>query len=555
MRSLTHFFHPPFSSDHPIAYCDSGPKTHSEFSADVAALAQFYSNTQGQKAALFCKGTYAFAVAFFGLLHAGKFLIMPPNLQTGTREHLPFDFLVTDTQVGAAIGQGSAASGILNPLPLAPAALCLLTSGSSGERKFVEKSLAQLEAEISVLEKTFGATMQHTTLVATVSHQHIYGLLFRCLWPLMAGRPFEDITHALPDSLHAATLRFGRIALVSSPALLRRLPDWGGLQTLAPHLATVFSSGGPLPLSTAEHFKKTIGFFPTEVFGSTETGGIAHRHQTHAESPWQPFPEVSVKVSQDTLCVHSPWVSPANHWFETGDGAAMIGATTFKLLGRKDRIVKIEEKRISLTEMEHHCLNVPGIKDVAIVALERAKGRQVLGCVFVAPPDDTTATIAKLKSHLSQFFEDAFIPKHFRRVDALTEDSQGKRSTQTLAALFEKESSSPKTLPHLVEKNVTAQAVRLAFNIPEDLTYFDGHFPRHPIVPGFVQIDWVMHFARQFFPIHTALKKMESVKFLEVIQPNERIDLTLEFKPERHEIIYTFTNPNKTTGSGRLYFQ
>ena len=35
-----------------------------------------------------------------------------------------------------------------------------------------------------------------------------------------------------------------------------------------------------------------------------------------------------------------------------------------------------------------------------------------------------------------------------------------------------------------------ASKVRLKISLPEDLLYFQGHFPDAPILPGIVQTDW-----------------------------------------------------------------
>src|SRR3546814_17943637 len=67
----------------------------------------------------------------------------------------------------------------------------LHTSGTTGKPEAVIKPLRCLEAEVEVLEAVFGACGAQSVL-ATVPAFHIYGLLFRVLWPLSAGRLFES---------------------------------------------------------------------------------------------------------------------------------------------------------------------------------------------------------------------------------------------------------------------------------------------------------------------------------------------------------------------------
>ena len=72
----------------------------------------------------------------------------------------------------------------------ARAALTLYTSGSSGAPKPIRKTLAQFDAEVRTLEAQWGALVGDATMLGSVPHHHIYGLLFRLLWPLAAGRAF-----------------------------------------------------------------------------------------------------------------------------------------------------------------------------------------------------------------------------------------------------------------------------------------------------------------------------------------------------------------------------
>ncbi|UUZ53981.1 AMP-binding protein [Massilia sp. H-1] len=125
------------------------------------------------------------------------------------------------------------------------AALVVHTSGSTGAPQAIPKRLSQMTAEVATLELLFGAAIGDADIIATVSHQHIYGLLFKVLWPLAAGRAIHAVSLAYPEQL-AAALALRPCVLVASPAHLKRLPehlDWRGAQAM---LRAVFSSGGPL---------------------------------------------------------------------------------------------------------------------------------------------------------------------------------------------------------------------------------------------------------------------------------------------------------------------
>ena len=63
--------------------------------------------------------------------------------------------------------------------------------------------------------------------------------------------------------------------------------------------------------------------------------------------------------------------------------------------------------------------------------------------------------------------------------------------------------------------------------VPLGLGCVDGHFPGFPIVPGFVQIGWAMDTARPLTGA-TPLRRIEALKFKELLRPGETIRVTVE---------------------------
>src|SRR6185503_9046762 len=100
--------------------------------------------------------------------------------------------------------------------------------------------------------------------------------------------------------------------------------------------------------------RRCLGEAPLEVYGSTETGGIAWRAQREGAdgADWTPFPGMALETDRDgALRLRSPYL-PDGEWLTLGDAAELLPGGRFRLKGRLDRVAKIEGKRVSLPELE-----------------------------------------------------------------------------------------------------------------------------------------------------------------------------------------------------------
>jgi len=308
------------------------------------------------------------------------------------------------------------------------------TSGSTGEPKGVVRSVAQAEAEVALLERTFGHLMPEGPVVGTVPHHHIYGCLFRILWPLAAARPFLCEPAGDPAGFLRALAQPAPVALVASPAHLSRLPRLMELDSLPVAPGVVFSSGGPLNPADAALWRGRV----VEIYGSTETGGIAWRNQgaDPASVDWTPFDDVAVAFQADALEVASFRAGPAAVRLE--DAAEPVPGGRFRLLGRLDRIIKLEEKRIALPELEMALETQPWVARAALVLLEGV--RPTLGAVVVLKPGapaERALLVRTLRAHLGLRFEALALPKRWRFPRELPYDARGKLTARALAGLFQ----------------------------------------------------------------------------------------------------------------------
>lgn len=572
------------ADDQPVCHDGQRLICWREFTGQVAAQAAALQQRQELRWLLVSDDPQIFAVSLLALLHAGKQAVIPPNTQSGTLAQLAnpatttdaYDAIVDDLTPVAQVSQAAAVT--LPPLDPHTAIIDLYTSGSTGQPKRLRKTLAQFEAEIDALEALWGATLGNAAIVATAPHQHIYGLLFRLLWPLSAGRIFDTVTCAHPDTLSERLALFGEFgqldgcALVSSPAQLSRLPELVPLDSLQPAPKMIFSSGGPLPAMSAGEFHRQFGQAPTEIFGSTETGGIAWRRQEgQADSEvWTPLPGVKVDRDADgALLLHSPFLAGDAAW-RMDDMIELRPEGRFCLRGRLDRIVKIEEKRLALPDMEAQLLAHPLVQCAAAVALSGP--RQSVGAALVLTDEgkEQLATHGKrhttqqLRRHLAAHFDAVLLPRRWRFPERLPLNERGKLTQAALHALFrapddecQTEAKKAVLLPEVQAVRVlgeTGDAVVLDLHVPPGLTHFSGHYPGQPILPGVVQIDWAVRYAREHLALSGQFTALENIKFLALVLPDAQLELTLKWEAAKTRLEFSFATSERKHSSGRIVF-
>jgi 3-hydroxymyristoyl/3-hydroxydecanoyl-(acyl carrier protein) dehydratase len=94
----------------------------------------------------------------------------------------------------------------------------------------------------------------------------------------------------------------------------------------------------------------------------------------------------------------------------------------------------------------------------------------------------------------------------------------------------------------------------LKLRLPGGLLYFQGHFPSSPILPGVTQVDWALRMGRDLFPVKGEFLGMEALKFQQVLQPGDEVELSLEFREDRNALSFRFVSAKGRHSSGLLFF-
>lgn len=433
------------SDDAPVAWLGDHTWTLGQMRHDVATLTRHLRTQPGERWALCFEDSYLFIVALLGALHAGKTPVIPGHsrLSLLDEQRELFNGVLSDRTLGwngpmVVVASAKHSSGAIDLPTIDPESYVeIFTSGSTGTPRRVIKPIASLDREAALLAERFAERLAGCRIVASVVPQHLYGLTFRIFLPMSLGLPLHAAMTYYAEQL-VALPAIHRYGFISSPAFLKRLDH-----TLTPPpIALIVSAGGMLPWGDVVQTQAWANVTPDEIYGSTETGILAWRYRSDDDTPWLPFTGMRFEQENDAWRAFSPLIpDPAGLLLD--DNLAFEDNGLFRLHGRRGRVVKIEEKRISLCEVEQRLLALDGIVEAAALPITR-NGRQGIG-VLVVVDDATRALLSAAagkqlelawRKALIPWLEPVAIPRYWRVIDTIPVNSMNKRVYAQLQEFF-----------------------------------------------------------------------------------------------------------------------
>ena len=303
------------------------------------------------------------------------------------------------------------------------------TSGSSGFPVGAFKTRENLLKEVAVL-KELVSSYNIKRVVVTVPFVHIYGVLAGLLLPLSLGNITlivkEDF---LPYELLAEASQKNTL-VITTPVFIKSLGKLSEPKDLSGNL--FICSTGPLHNDDVKVFESLYKADLAQLFGSTETGGIAYKFGSSER--WKPLDSVEVSCRDDKLSISSPFISPftlnkeilpLEQPFSTED-IVEIDEDGFRLLGRSNKIIKIAGKRISASQIESI---LEEIEDVNVVIVELVYKKELLRSEQILITLEAKNEISKkeIKAKISEYYGVLTIPFKVNYVDKINYSAMGKK--------------------------------------------------------------------------------------------------------------------------------
>lgn len=247
--------------------------------------------------------------------------------------------------------------------------LTFRTSGSTGEPKRCTHAVADLMVEVDA----WAAMLAHAPgVVGLIPAHHIYGTVFTALLPDRLGVPCVSrqpsgagvVSRALPGSV-----------IVGTPTRWAYLSR--SLLSFPPGL-TGISSTAPLSAQLAHRLRGQRLDRLVEIYGSSETGGIAYR-----TDPVAPFALLDHWRCDKPCTLVRRGTDGGRIAHELPDRADWLDNRLFALDGRRDGAVQIGGYNVYPDRIRDRLLAHAGVADAA-VRLEPGSGRLK---AFIVPVD------------------------------------------------------------------------------------------------------------------------------------------------------------------------
>ncbi|MBE6414662.1 MAG: hypothetical protein E7035_08970 [Verrucomicrobiaceae bacterium] len=529
--------------------------TFSEIKKAVAKYASFLSKKSDTDYILFIENDIVlFCILFFALIQAQKRVMLPSSEKMATDVSATTGVKVlSNIEKIASIPlniPNDCYDGDFEFVNMRNGKVCFFTSGSTSAPKLIEKDFATLSDETENSANLLGY-YKDCVVASTCEAYHLYGMLWRLLYPLSIQMPIHGVLVKAPETLIAIQQQHKNVLFVTTPSFIEAVARHQELYKFPDNICAITTSGGLLKKNASCNAKQIWNTTPIEIFGSTESGGIASRCQEFGDM-WNVFKNVEIGVDQrGCLNAQSPYCIGGK--FQTNDIAEIISEKQFRFFGRIDRLVKIGETQLYIPDLENHLLEHQFIENCYVDFFDNN-----LRALLVLNNDGKNfyreklhiALTKEINNYIKKSFDAKFLLRKIRVINAIPVNAQGKILKNLIDKIFRNKMEPPVIL----KKQTTTDSFKIEMFFAEDSSYFKGHFPIMKILPGVIQVHFATTFISEFFGEKEAPKTIKKLKFTNVILPNEVLELTASKNKILHSYTFSFNKDGKLCSSGILEF-
>lgn len=484
-----------------------------EFKKYVFAQKFEFEKQKEKNVVLFCDDYFEYAVNFFAAIFSHKNIYL---LTDKTRlKMLDFEYFLPEkaddnfpsTKIGEGVG-----------VRFDDIKINLFTSGSTGVPKNIVKTLKNLEIEAQATIDDFDLP-KNGIISSTTSSAHSYGLAFNFILGFYGNFSINRQRVEFPEQFKPCDI------LISTPSFMEKLYKYDFVFENPPK--KIFLAGAKLKNEVYEYFARYSDVI--DIYGSTETGNIAYKRGGNV---FTLISGVDIELGENNQIVVKTPFCPFEK-VPLSDIVEIVSYCKFVLKKRTDRIVKIQEKRISLDELETNMKKHSAVEDCYCFMYD-----EKLCCAVVCHDPK----VNDFKKYLSKFSE--IVPKKWRILDEIPKTENGKIDSTKLRKIFGMKLS----LPFVLNRNKNGETFEINMVFKKNSNFFEGHFDGFPIVPGVVQLYYAKFFAEDVFKLKISKTECKKIKFSNVMKPETVV--TLKLTQKGNNVEFSYINEEKTFSSG-----
>jgi len=430
----------PYHPDGILAWEPDGPRTARQFLSDVSRLADSLPDRPAVLNLL--SSRYEFFVGFAAAMLRGQLTLLPQSRALQTLRRIAGDYRESYCLTNQDEPVEGIESVILSRpgsiagwpkqvphIPLAQVAAIAFTSGSTGQPMPNKKTWGALTAVARATGTRLGLKAgEPAAVVATVPHQHMFGLEASVMLPVAhglamhAGRPLfpADIRDALAEVE-------GTRIFVTTPLHLRACVNEG---VRVPPVGLILSATAPLSQNLAREAERHFQTEVHEIFGFAEAGSVAERRTLEGDH-WRPLD--GVRFVQDG----TRWMAQADYLpapVRVPDRITVEADGRFVVHGREADQINLAGHRVSLGDLNQKLLEIDGVRDGVFFLPDEGAAlvTRLIACV-VAPGK----TVEEIQQALRMRIDPVFLPRPLLLVPRLPRNETGKLPREALLQLVE----------------------------------------------------------------------------------------------------------------------